>query len=65
MSSLKADITTTGKSYDAVALQQQSVSGVDVNEEMVNLQMYAQYYQANAQVLKTAVDIFDTLLSIK
>lgn len=65
MSSLKADITTTDKSYNAVALQQQSVSGVDLNEEMVNLQMYAQYYQANAQVLKTAVDIFDTLLSIK
>lgn len=65
MSSLKADITTTGKSYDAVALQQQSVSGVDLNEEMINLQMYTQYYQANAQVLKTATDIFDTLLSLK
>lgn len=65
MGSLKADMSTTGKSYDAVAQQQQSVSGVDLNEEMINLQMFTQYYQANAQVLKTATDIFDTILSLK
>ncbi|AIQ99724.1 flagellar biosynthesis protein FlgK [Pluralibacter gergoviae] len=65
MGSLKADMTTTGKSYNAAAQQQQSVSGVDLNEEMINLQMFTQYYQANAQVLKTATDIFDTILSLQ
>ena len=58
-------MTTTGKSYNAAAQQQQSVSGVDLNEEMINLQMFTQYYQANAQVLKTATDIFDTILSLQ
>ncbi|EPE4837271.1 flagellar hook-associated protein FlgK [Yersinia enterocolitica] len=65
MTALKADATTTGKVLDAVILQQQSVSGVDLNEEYMNLQLYTQYYQANAQVLQTATTLFDTLLSIR
>ncbi len=65
MSGLKQDIVTADKTYNAVALEQQSVSGVDLNEEFMNLQMYTQYYQANAQVLQTATTLFDTLLSIK
>lgn len=44
---------------------QQSLSGVDMNEEMVNMQMFMQYYQANSQILKTATTLFDTLLAIK
>ncbi len=43
----------------------QSLSGVDMNEEMVNMQMFMQYYQANSQILQTATTLFDTLLSIK
>ncbi len=65
MSSLKGNAATTGKAYDAIAEQQQSVAGVDLQQEMINLQMFNQYYQANAQVLQTAVDIFDTLLSLR
>ncbi len=44
---------------------QQSLNGVDMNEEMVNMQMFMQYYQANSQILKTATTLFDTLLAIK
>ncbi|SEK33797.1 flagellar hook-associated protein 1 FlgK [Kosakonia sacchari] len=65
VSALKGDITTSAKVYDQWSLQQQSVSGVDMNEEYVNMQMFSQYYQANAQVLQTATTIFDTILSIR
>ena len=34
--------------------QQQSISGVNLDEEYGNLQRYQQYYLANAQVLQTA-----------
>lgn len=43
--------------------QQQSLVGVDMNEEFINLQMYQQYYQANAQILTTANTIFDSILN--
>lgn len=65
MTTLKANAATTAKAHDAIAYQQQAVSGVDMSEEFMNLQLYTQYYQANAQVLQTATTIFDSLLSIK
>lgn len=65
MSSLKSNLETSAKVVTAVQTQQQSVAGVDIYEEYVNLQMFQQYYQANAQVLQTAVSIFDTILSIR
>lgn len=45
--------------------RQQSVSGVNLDEEYANLTRYQQYYMANAQVLKTASSLFDALLSIR
>lgn len=65
MTALKAEATTTTKVLEAALYQQQSISGVDMNEEYMNLQMYTQYYQANAQVLQTATTLFDALLSIR
>lgn len=65
VSTLKGGLDTALKSANQWTAEQQSVSGVNINEEYVNLQMFSQYYQANAQVLKTATSIFDTLLSIR
>ncbi len=65
MTSLKANAATGAKTVDALLYQQQAVSGVDLNEEYINLTMYSQYYQANAQVLQTATTLFDTILSIR
>lgn len=65
VSGLKGDLTTSGKVLDQWAFQKQSISGVDMNEEFINFAMFTQYYQANAQVLQTAVTIFDTILSIR
>ncbi len=65
VSSLKSNLETSAKVVQSVQTQQQSIAGVDIYEEYVNLQMFQQYYQANAQVLQTAVSIFDTILSIR
>lgn len=43
---------------------QQSVSGVNLDEEATNLMKYQQAYQAAGKVMQTASKMFDTLLSI-
>lgn len=43
---------------------QQSVSGVNLNEEAANLLQYQQLYQANSKVIQTAQSLFQTLLGI-
>lgn len=65
MTSLNSGRTTAASVAEQWEEQQQSVTGVDINEEYINLQMYTQYYQANSQVLQTATTLFDTILSIK
>ncbi|HAT1514463.1 TPA: flagellar hook-associated protein FlgK [Morganella morganii] len=62
---LQGNLQTADKVLNEWALQKQSVSGVNMNEEYMNLMMFTEYYQANAQVLQTAVTIFDTILSIR
>lgn len=44
--------------------QQQSVSGVSLDDEAMNLMKYQQAYQASAKVMQTANTLFGTLLSI-
>jgi flagellar hook-associated protein 1 FlgK len=44
---------------------QQTVSGVNLDEEAANLQRYQQAYQAAGKVLAIASTLFDTILSIK
>ncbi|GJG94390.1 flagellar hook-associated protein FlgK [Cupriavidus pauculus] len=60
------DIAST--SQDSITNQiytaQQSVSGVNMDEETVNLLKFQQLYQANAKVIQAASTIFDTLVSI-
>lgn len=63
-STLKTTSTTQANVVTQLTNQQQSVSGVNLDEEYANLQRYQQYYLANSQVLKTASTIFDALLSI-
>ncbi|WP_454826590.1 flagellar hook-associated protein FlgK [Paraburkholderia xenovorans] len=53
-SSLVTQITTA----------QQSVSGVNINEEAANLLQYQQLYQANSKVIQTAQTLFQTILGI-
>lgn len=44
---------------------QQSVSGVNQDEETANLLIYQQMYQANAKVIQTASTMFDAILAIR
>jgi flagellar hook-associated protein 1 FlgK len=43
---------------------QQSISGVNQDEETANLLMFQQMYQANAKVIQTASTLFDAVLGI-
>ncbi|MDF7679664.1 flagellar hook-associated protein FlgK [Enterobacteriaceae bacterium ESL0689] len=45
--------------------QQQSASGVNLDEEYGELLRFQQYYMANAQVIQTASSLFDALLNIR
>jgi flagellar hook-associated protein 1 len=43
---------------------QQSVSGVNLDEEAANLMRYQQAYQASAKTIEVAIVLFDTILSL-
>ncbi|MGK9171664.1 flagellar hook-associated protein FlgK [Yokenella regensburgei] len=62
---LKTSSTTQENVVTQLSNQQQSISGVNLDEEYGNLQRYQQYYLANAQVLQTASSLFDALLNIR
>jgi len=64
-STLKSSSTTQENVVTQLSNQQQSISGVNLDEEYGNLQRYQQYYLANAQVLQTASTLFDALLNIR
>ncbi|RJT26823.1 flagellar hook-associated protein FlgK [Buttiauxella izardii] len=64
-STLKVTSTTQNNVVIQLSNQQQSISGVNLDEEYGNLQRFQQYYLANAQVLQTASTLFDALLSIR
>lgn len=61
-------ITIANTAQTSLAAQikaaQQSVSGVNQDEETANLLMYQQMYQANAKVIQTASTMFDAILGI-
>ncbi|THD59479.1 flagellar hook-associated protein FlgK [Phenylobacterium sp.] len=42
----------------------QSVEGVNIDEELVNLTTYQQAYSANARMIQATKDVFDALLTI-
>lgn len=62
---LKTSATTQNNVVTQLYRQQQSISGVNLDEEYGNLQRFQQYYLANAQVLQTANALFDALINIR
>ncbi|WP_074013125.1 flagellar hook-associated protein FlgK [Candidatus Sodalis sp. SoCistrobi] len=62
-SNAKITATTQASMVSQLTEKQQSISGVNLDEEYVDLQRYQQYYQANSRVMTTAGTIFDALLS--
>lgn len=62
---LKISSETKANVATQLTKQQQSISGVNLDEEYGNLQRYQQYYLANAQVLQTASTLFDAIINIR
>jgi len=62
---MKSSSTTQANVVTQLSKQQQSISGVNLDEEYGNLQLFQQYYLANAQVLQTASTLFDALINIR
>lgn len=62
---LKSSSTTQTNVITQLSNQQQSVSGVNLDEEYGNLQRFQQYYLANAQVLQAASKLFDAIIQIR
>ena len=59
---------TRKSSSEAVASEasarRQSVEGVNLDEELVNLTTYQQAFNASARMIQAASDLFDTLLNL-
>ncbi|NBU26078.1 MAG: flagellar hook-associated protein FlgK, partial [Gammaproteobacteria bacterium] len=51
-------------SYEDSIRQRQGISGVNLDEEAANLLRFQQAYQASAQVIRTANQVFDMLIDI-
>ena len=63
-SQLNTASTAQSSLTSQIQASQQSVSGVNLDEETSNLLMYQQMYQANAQVIQAAVTTFATILAV-
>ncbi|MHA6820834.1 flagellar hook-associated protein FlgK [Ralstonia pseudosolanacearum] len=63
-SQASANVTSQKALLASSTSQQQSVSGVNLDDEAMNLMKYQQAYQASAKVMQTANSLFDSLLSI-
>ena len=50
--------------HQQVIAERESVSGVNLDEEAADLLRYQQAYQAAAQIIKTADDMFQTLIGV-
>ncbi|MDR3096274.1 MAG: flagellar hook-associated protein FlgK [Paraburkholderia sp.] len=61
---LKASSTSQQSLVTQLTSQQQSVQGVNLDEEAANLLKYQQLYQANSKVIQTAASLFQTLLGV-
>ncbi|GAK27328.1 MULTISPECIES: flagellar hook-associated protein FlgK [Serratia] len=63
--SAKVSATSQANIVKQLTIQQQSISGVNLDEEYGELLRFQQYYLANAQVIQTASSMFDALLNIR
>ncbi|CAI8824775.1 flagellar hook-associated protein FlgK [Pseudomonas sp. YuFO20] len=57
------DATATDTIVTGARNARDSLSGVDLDEEAGNLTKYQQYYTASSQIIKTAQEIFSTLIN--
>ncbi|MFZ0871821.1 MAG: flagellar hook-associated protein FlgK [Rhodanobacter sp.] len=58
-----SDLTTQTNLFNQAQSTQQSVAGVNINQEAANLVQFQQAYQASAQVISTAQQLFTSLIT--
>lgn len=63
--SAEADVATYTQLSDVARASQQSVSGVNLDEEAAKLIQYQQAYQAAARAMQISSSLFDDILSIR
>lgn len=64
-STVQTQKSNTQALYDAVKEKIQSLSGVNLDEELINLTKLQRAYQANAKVIAVADELIQTILNIK
>ncbi|WP_414501658.1 flagellar hook-associated protein FlgK [Zymobacter sp. IVIA_5232.4 C2] len=57
-------VTAQGKVTAQLEEKQQSLSGVNTDEEFSNLMQFQTYYKANSKILSTAMTLMDTILQL-
>jgi flagellar hook-associated protein 1 FlgK len=62
-SQASSDLTTQTSLFNQATGTQQSYAGVNMNQEAANLVQFQQAYQASAQVISTAEQIFTSLIT--
>lgn len=60
----QADLASSEQIEAQIESKVSSVSGVNLDEETINIMQYAQAYQANAKVISTADQLFNTVLGL-
>lgn len=65
LSARQSVATAQGAIHDAAVAARDSVSGVDLDEEAVNLIRFQQAYQASGRVIQVAREILQTIIDIR
>lgn len=64
VSNAATQATTSSDAYDAATTRLSDLTAVNLDEELAQLELYQQAYQANAQLISMVRDLFDTLMSM-
>lgn len=64
VNSAKISAKSSQAVYEKAYGQYGAVSGVDIQEELSNLALYQECYQATAQILQVAKSVFDTIIGL-
>ena len=62
---ISAKVKTQSGISEQLTGVQQSISGVNLDEEAVNLMKFQQHYQASAKIIDTATTLMDTILGMR
>jgi flagellar hook-associated protein 1 FlgK len=65
LASVNSQITNAGSMTQMLTNQRDSVSGVNIDEEMTNLMQYQKAYEASAELISTVNEMLQTVVNMK